>query len=139
MMRWKRTRSHNQIFHRTGRRHRHRSKGVEQTIGPGTEKVESSTLANGHMLMPWIMWSLVSREPLRLPFAVFRSCKSAESGIFWDVDAVGQVSYVSRALKCARNVQVRVFPRALDRTAARRQRLRLQGSPIVCSQRLIFL
>ena len=136
MMRWKRTRSHNQIFHRTGRRHRHRSKGVEETIGPGTEQVQSSTLAHGHMLMPWFMWSLDSREPLRLPLAVFRSCRLAESCL--DVDAVGR-AHVSRALKCARNVQVRVFPRASDRIADRRPRLRLQGSPIVCSQRLIFL
>ena len=70
------------MIHRTGRRHRHRSKGVEETIGPGTEQVLSSTLAYGHMLMPWIMWSLDSREPLRLPLAVFRSCRLAESGMF---------------------------------------------------------
>ena len=56
--------------------------GVEKTIGPGTEQVESSILVSGHTLMPWIKWSLVSREPLRLPLAVFRSCRLAESGMF---------------------------------------------------------
>ena len=78
--------------------------GVEKTIGPGTEKVEGSTLAYGHMLMPWIMWSLVSREPLRLPFAVFRSCRLAESGTFGCRCCWQSVPCVTRTQMCKERV-----------------------------------
>ena len=73
---------------------------VEKTVGPGTEKVESSTFSCGHTLMPWIMWSLFSREPLPLPFAVFRSCRLATAGMFGCRRCWQSVPCVTRTQMC---------------------------------------